>query len=126
MFHLLDPPKTCASQADAPSGATSSKPSFVGALARLFWMLVGNAGLFLVALAIAEKGSGGTWTADVAFWAVVASLVLVRHLDIARLGGATASGSPASLRDWYRYTGWLLLVASVVWLIAHAVALVGF
>jgi hypothetical protein len=41
------------------------------------------------------------------------------------LGGTTAAGEPASLRDGYRYAGWLLLLALGVWIVAHAVARIG-
>jgi len=89
-------------------------------------MLAGNAVLYLAAVAITQQGHERAWTADAAFWAAVASLVLVRYVDIALLGGATASGKPASLSDWYRYAGRLLLLALAAWIIAHAVALIGF
>jgi hypothetical protein len=85
-------------------------------------MLVGNAVLYLVAVAITQHGHERAWTTDAAFWTAVASLVLVRYVDIALLGGATSSGEPASFSDWYRYAGRLLLLATA----AHAVALIGF
>lgn len=124
--HLLSPPKPSDPKsfpASASPNQAASKAPVMGAVARLYWMLVGNAALYLIALAIVEKGRDGAWTTDVAFWAVVVSLMLVRYVDIALLSGATASGKPASLRDWSRYMGRLLLFASVVWIVAHAVAL---
>jgi hypothetical protein len=97
-----------------------SSPPFLGAVARLYWMLLGNAVLSLIAFRIAQRGPERTWITDVAFWTVVASLVLVRYLDIARLGGTTASGEPASFRDWRQYSWRLLLIALAVWIVAHA------
>ena len=88
-------------------------------------MLAGNGILCLTALAIAQQRRERAWTADAIFWTVVASLVIVRYLDIAHLGGTTAAGEPASLRDWYRYAGCLLLLALGVWIVAHAVARIG-
>jgi hypothetical protein len=85
-----------------PPRQRRSKPTLISAVARLYWMLAGNAALYLLALAIAQQRQQAS-TKDVAFFAVVASLILVRYLDIAWLGGATASGKPASLGDWYRY-----------------------
>jgi hypothetical protein len=99
--------------------ADSSK--LTGALARLYWMLGGNAALSILAIGIAQQGPERTWVTDASFWAVAGSLVLVRYLDIALLGGTTASGEPGSLRDWYQYSWRLLLVALAVWIIAHAV-----
>jgi hypothetical protein len=102
-----------------PSKHADSK--LTGAFARLYWMLGGNAALSLLAIGIAQQGPQPTWVTDAVFWTVAASLVLVRYLDIALLGGATASGGPASLRDWHRYSWRLLLVALGVWIIAHAI-----
>jgi hypothetical protein len=83
-------------------------------------MLLGNAVLSLIAFRIAQPGPERTWITDVAFWTVVASLVLVRYLDIARLGGTTASGEPASFGNWRQYSWRLLLLALAVWIVAHA------
>jgi hypothetical protein len=124
--HVLDPPQ----RADATVAfigprleQSRSQPSLIGAVARVYWMLAGNAALYLVALAIALRGPEYRWTTDVGFWAVVASLALVRYADITALGGATASGGPASLSDWHRYVRGLLPIAAAVWLIAHGLAL---
>lgn len=95
-----------------------SSPPFLGALARLYWMMLGNAALSLITIGIALRGPERAWLADVAFWTVVASLVLVRYLDIAWLGGTTASGGPASLGAWRRYSWQLLLLALALWIAA--------
>jgi len=127
--HLLDPPKQATSKISfigpQPKQA-DSKPSFISAVARLYWMLVGNAGGYVVGIAITQQGHERAWATDAAFWRAVASLVLVRYVDITLLGGATASGEPASFGDWYRYAGRLLLLAFAVWILAHAVALIDF
>lgn len=101
------------------------KPTLIGAVARLYWMLAGNVVLYLLALAIVQHGQQAS-TRDVAFFAVVASLILVRYLDITRLGGATGSGGPASLGDWYRYVACLLPLSLAVWITARAMAWIGF
>ena len=126
---LLDPPK----QADSSPSVNGVPPKqavarfpLIGAVARLYWMLVGNAVLFLIAIAIVQQGNERAWTTDAGFWTAVGSLVLVRYVDVALLGGATTSGEPASFSDWYRYVGRLLLVALAVWIAAHLVVQIGF
>jgi hypothetical protein len=101
------------------------KATLIGAVARLYWMLAGNAVVYLLALAIAQQEHQPTSTTDVVFGAAVVSLIL-RYLDITRLGGATAAAEPASLGEWYRYVVWLLLLSLTVWIIARAVAWSGF
>jgi hypothetical protein len=119
----VDPKVSCAG---VPPRQLRPKDTLIGAVARLYWMLAGNAILYLLALTIVQQGHRRASTTDVAFFAVVASLILVRYLDIAWLGGATASGKPASLGDWYRYVAWLLPLSLAVWIIARATGWIGF
>jgi hypothetical protein len=91
-----------------------------GVLARLFWMLFGNAILAFSAVFILHNRGGFLHTADLVFWITVAVLVLVRYLDIRFLNGLTAAGAPASMRHWIRYVVVLLAVAVVGWILAHA------
>jgi hypothetical protein len=117
--------RTSVPQTNPPHLSKQADPKvpFIGAIARLYWLLLGNAALSLIAIGIAQRGPAHTWITDAVFWTVVASLVLVRYLDIARFGGTTASGEPASAADWYRYAWRLLLVALAVWIVAHALRL---
>jgi hypothetical protein len=107
---------------NAPPEHIEATASFAGAIARAYWMLAGNAVLSLLAIAIVQRGRERAWTIDATFWVAGASLVLVRYVDITRFRGATASGKPASLADWYRYAGRLLLVSLTVWILVHAIA----
>lgn len=115
--------RAAVAQINAPnsSNRAESKRAPLGAVARLYWMLGGNAALSLLAIGIAQQGPDRVWMTDAGFWTVAASLSLVRYLDIAMLGGTTASGDPASFPDWSRYTWRLLLIALLVWSVAHAV-----
>ena len=89
-------------------------------MVRIIWMMVGNGALLLLAVLITEeKPFSGL---DVAFWATVAALILLRYIDITRLSGLTADGRPASLKHWRRYALFLLLIAGGGWVLAHGVA----
>ena len=91
-----------------------------GVMARLWWMLLGNAVLALSAVFILHNTVGFLHAADVVFWCTAASLVLVRYIDIQFLNGLTATGAPASTRHWIKYTILLLVCSAVVWALAHA------
>lgn len=95
-------------QAATPIGA-------LGVAARVFWMAFGNAGLFLLAVSIAQAGAVSYL--DAAFWTLAAALLLVRYVDIARLSGLTADGKPASLRHWRQYA--IGLLGAILWALAH-------
>lgn len=86
---------------------------------RVIWLMVGNAALLLLTiLIIEEKALSGL---DIAFWAIVLGLILLRYIDITRMNGLTADGEPASLQHWRRYVFLLLLIAGGVWVLAHGV-----
>jgi hypothetical protein len=92
----------------------------VGVLARLFWMLVGNAILLFSLIFLLHNKGGWLHTADVVFWITVGVLVLVRYLDIRFCNGLTAAGAPASRQHWVKYVVMLLVVSTTTWVLAHA------
>lgn len=89
-----------------------------GILARLYWVLFGNAGLV----------GTGAWmfyeeslVPDVFFWLFAGSLLAVRYVDIYRLHGTTFRGQRASKATWWRYSVMLLAVSAAVWGISNCV-----
>ncbi|MBK9304438.1 MAG: hypothetical protein IPM94_11255 [bacterium] len=95
----------------------------LGVIVRLSWLAIGPALLFALTFKIGDTArfSG----LDILFWVVAAGMVVVRYLDIARLGGQTANCEPAGMRDWRRYAVAVPVVAGVLWALAHTL-LVGF
>ncbi len=91
-----------------------------GVLARLWWMLLGNVVLALSAVFILHNTSGFFHPADVVFWIVAVSLVLVRYVDIRYFNGLTATGAPASTKHWIKYTVMLIVCSAAAWTFAHA------
>lgn len=107
-------------QSESPTSSLTSPRGPAGCLGtfvRLSWMVFGFGVLFLLALKIVRSGRFSVL--DALFWAVVAGMSGLRHLDITRLGGLTSSCEPATLRDWRRYTLSLVGVAAVLWVSAH-------
>jgi hypothetical protein len=96
--------------------------SEVGCLVRLGWMMFGNAALVICIGTIANHRGRFLSAADAVFWVVVLVLIWLRHVDITRMKGRTASGQPATLSHWKRYAGLLLAFSLVAWAVAHAVA----
>jgi hypothetical protein len=90
-----------------------------GILARLWWMLLGNMILAFSLIFIFRQERGFLHPADAVFWIVVATLVLVRYLDIRFLNGQTAMGTPASLKDWTRYVVLVAVGSTIAWALAH-------
>jgi multisubunit Na+/H+ antiporter MnhE subunit len=83
-------------------------------------MILGNAVLYLSAVFIVIH-HGSFSPADVVFGAVVASCVGLRYLDIKYLKGETASGEPATLAHWRRYSLLLGAFALALWGVAHVI-----
>jgi hypothetical protein len=81
--------------------------------------MAGNAALLMLTiLIIEEEALSGL---DIAFWAIVVALIILRYIDITRMNGLTSEGEPASLQHWRRYALLLLLIAGGVWVLAHGV-----
>ncbi|MBM4037959.1 MAG: hypothetical protein FJ290_05545 [Planctomycetes bacterium] len=108
----------------AERNETLPKPadSVSGCLVRLAWMLFGNVALFVAGTFIARHTTGFLSLADAGFWAVVALMIGVRRVDIARFKGQTVMGEAATMSHWRRYVAVLLLVALVGWGLAHGIA----
>jgi len=93
----------------------------LGIIARLSWMLLGNVVLAFSALFIYQNEGGFFHAADWVFWITVATLVLIRYLDIRFLNGQTAMGECASITHWVRYAALLIACSTAVWVLAHTV-----
>lgn len=99
---------------------TDKQSSALGMMARLWWMLLGNAVLALSIVFVVENKEGVFHAADWVFWITVATLILVRYLDIRLLDGTTATGAHATTIHWVKYVALLAACATAVWALAHA------
>jgi len=90
-----------------------------GLVARMIWLLAGNAALLMLAVLIFHRR--GFSALDVVFWAIVAALVLIRYLDITRLKGLTSNSEPATLKHWRMYVIRLLGASAILWGLAHGI-----
>lgn len=108
-------------QPDEAPGPAPHHGSGASALARVYWMFVGNFVAGYLAFGIAQHEHRLSWR-DLAFAAALASLVAVRYVDITRLAGKTGDGAPATVADWRRYSTFLLLIGVGAWILAHGVA----
>jgi hypothetical protein len=94
---------------------------FTVALARLVWMLLGPAALFLLTFNIASKGGGWVTAADVVYFAILALVLAARWWEYHSGQGQTATGEPltaAGLRTSLVVT---LAVGLGVWLVANVI-----
>jgi len=104
---------------------TSEQQSGGGCLLRVLWMPVGHVAILVAAMAILRSREWFLSWADGFFWAAVAGTLAVRYVDIARFGGMTAAGKPATKATWRRYALILLGGAAALWAAAHAGARLG-
>ena len=90
-------------------------------IARLFWMLFGNAILCILIVSILLREGRMFHTLDLVFWITVAALAFARYLDIKLWSGLTATGLPATMVHWTKYVTLLLICSTALWLLSHAV-----
>jgi hypothetical protein len=91
--------------------------SGAGCLARFYWMLIGNALLAVAFTFLFQKHPRFPSFLDIGCLLVVASLVLVRYIDINCFRGHTGEGTPATMKHWRTYTIVLVSGSFLVWLV---------
>lgn len=95
--------------------------SGLGLIVRLYWLMLGNAALFFLAVLIAEKNPPFPFMFDIIYFATVASMILARYLDVRVLGGTNGEGKLATIQDFRGYAAMLLGVSLLGWIAANAV-----
>jgi hypothetical protein len=93
--------------------------SGAGVLARLYWLFFGNTLLFFLLVFIIQKRPKLPSSLDAAYLIAVASLILVRYVDIRFLNGQTGEGKPATMANWRRYALLVGPAGAGAWLLAR-------
>ena len=87
---------------------------------RVTWMAYGNLALIVFAGLVAQRTA--PVATDIAFFASVLALIVIRYVDITRYAGRTTEGEPATLGHWRRYAVLLTGVSVVLWALARVAA----
>jgi hypothetical protein len=95
--------------------------SGVGVLVRLYWMVLGNGLLMLLLFLILDRRPALPSPYDAAYLLIVASLIIVRHMDIRFLNGQTGEGKPATMAHWRRYVMIIGPVGVGAWCLARLI-----
>jgi hypothetical protein len=101
---------------DTPSVAPA------GCLLRLFWVVAGNAAIYLALATIAATKPPLPSSLDLVVGITLILMIAARWLDIARCDGRTISDEPATLRHWRRYGVMLAGATLAAWSLAHLIA----
>lgn len=94
---------------------SSPNPTFVSVCARMFWMLAGPAVLVLIAFSIWENPQGWLSPKGIAYFAVLALMLLARWLD-----PQSSDEGPAMPGERRRFAMIAITVGLAVWLAANA------
>lgn len=90
-----------------------------GGLIRLFWTLLGNAALFILAVYSFERQAQSLSIFDGLYCLILVLTVLLRFIDIRWLKGETVFGQPASMTDFRKHVAVSLPVFLVLLGLAH-------
>jgi hypothetical protein len=93
-----------------------------GCLLRLFWMIAGNAAIYLSLATIAANKPPLPSYLDFVVGIMVILMLAARWLDITRCDGRTMSNEPATLGHWRRYAVLLCGSSLAAWSLAHLIA----
>jgi hypothetical protein len=86
-------------------------------------MGAGNAALLLLTVSILQEPSWTLTAKDAVFWSTVTAVLVLRYVDVTRLGGRTADGQPATWGHLVRHAVALLVLSAVLWTLAQSVQL---
>jgi len=109
-----------------PSSSTASTaetPALGGCLLRVFWLLVGNAILLLVAVMLLLESPWTIGLKDGLFWATAVAVVAARWVDVTHYGGRTAEGGEATLGHVGKHALTIGAGAAAIWVVAQSVQL---
>lgn len=95
--------------------------SFVSALFRAFWMLLGHATAIVLALSIAALPSWTLGWRDVVYWACITAIVATRSLDVIHYAGTTGSGEPMTRAMLARWSIAVLVCFAGLWLAVQSI-----
>lgn len=104
-----------------PAVPSSDAHATSGCLAHVWWGLGGCAALLVAALTILRMPHWTFSARDAAFWAIVASMIVVRTLDARRPGATTSTGEVATQLHAKRYAWQLFAAAMLLWTIVHSI-----
>jgi hypothetical protein len=86
---------------------------------RLFWMIAGPIGLAVLALRIAQEGTGWFTVTDLVFFIILAGMLLGRWVEFRSGSARTGMGEPATSDDLHRYLMTASLAGLGLWALAN-------
>ena len=96
-----------------------SPTSLLATAARLFWMMIGPAILFLLGYMLFSDTAGWTNGIDIVFLAVLAATASARWIEFRNGAPLTALGTTAKPADLQRHTVLLAIIGLGVWGVAN-------
>ena len=110
-------------QPHADPDSQAPQQGALGYFARFVWMLIGPAVAIISLMLILPSRQSDLGSADVSLWCAIIACVVFRYIDVSRLNGLKATGEPASIADWRRYTLIMTILALVLWGIGRGAAI---
>lgn len=98
---------------------TDPQTSFTAAIARIFWMMIGPLALILLAFKIVQTGNSWLTPIDLAFFAVLAAVIVGRWLEFRGGDPRTTTGEPATPADLRRFVVAAMVGGFGVWALAN-------
>jgi hypothetical protein len=84
-------------------------------------MMLGNFALVILLALVALKRRFSVL--DIAYWATLGGLLVIRYADVKYLKGLTTNVQAATMRDWGRYARLLFMIAGGAWAVVRLVVL---
>ncbi len=99
--------------------ATRTSTSTAAFFGRLFWLFAGPMFLMVLALNIAQRGTGWLTPIDLGYFLILGGMLLGRWLEFRSGSAMTATGEPATASDLRRYMVTAAIAGLALWAAAN-------
>jgi hypothetical protein len=87
-------------------------------MVRVGWLVATPAVVAVTAAVLVRDDGGSVVGLSIAYWGSVLAMLVLRYVDIVKLGGTTADGEPASRAHLRRYAVGVVSVTAAVYVLA--------
>ena len=104
---------------DLPDQEHQYNTNVLSVLVRIYWFALGYFfTLYSVNRILSFKAQFFS-SGDILYWLSIIIIIGIRFIDVKFFHGDTAEGIPATIKDFFIYSGMLIVISLVVWLGIH-------
>jgi len=102
-----------------PDQENQYNTSVLSIIVRIYWFALGYFFTLYSVKRIFSFKAQFFSTGDILYWLSIIMIIGVRFIDVKFLHGDTAEGIPATMKDFFIYSGSLIIISLMLWFGIH-------